>query len=110
MRRRGKGPTIQRAHELLARNYDRLRSELPSLDRRVGFLDSADIIQETAIVVLHDPRCCLIETDEDFCALFCYRYRMVAYQERMDYGSVRKKEQEYAYNQQAAETAEPEER
>lgn len=104
MRRRGgKGAIVPRAEEFLARNYELLRSRLPPHGRIVGFFDPEDLFHETSLLVLHDPRVALLQTDEEFREFFRCRYRMVAFQTRRDAEVLIKKLKKYADNQQTAE-------
>lgn len=79
------------AMELLARNYEKVLSEIGNRDCTVGFLEVQDALHETVLLLSTDRAVHDIETDDEFVRLFLYRFRMIRFRLKQNYATEIKK-------------------
>lgn len=100
MKKSGHKEPLPAAMELLARNYERILSEIGNSDRSVGFLELQDAVQETALHLSTDRAVLDIKTNQEFCQLFIYRLRMIRFRMQQDYDNEKKRHANYQPTQE----------
>lgn len=99
MRHRGKGQPVQRALELIERNYREIARRSPKQGVTVGLLECLDLVQETVLYIATDPHCNQITTDAEFIQYFEHRMKMIRFQETFDYKQELKQNADYQQTQ-----------
>lgn len=84
MRGRGNKDVKPASLKMIERNYDKILSRFRSLVFGVSFLEREDILHETMLAILSDPKINDQTTDEEFIELFAYRLNVVVFQTSHD--------------------------
>lgn len=79
MRNRNRDKYNERIARIIAANYDLLHIRCARAFRCGPFLLD-DVIQETSLYVMTDPRAANITADADVVDYFVYKFRMIAFQ------------------------------
>lgn len=84
MRNRIRGPRNERVAQIISENYQLLLIRCARAFRR-GPYSLEDVVQETAIYVMTDPRAATIVNDGEVVEYFVYKFKMVAFQTMKDH-------------------------
>lgn len=95
MKKDGHKEPLPAAMELLARNYEKILSEVGSSDRAVGFLEVQDAVQETALHIVTDRAVLESTSDEEFVRLFMFRFRMFRFRIHQNFANEKKRHANY---------------